>query len=401
MVGLVVGHALWQPGPATAVSNIGGSPGFSGAPGVSPSPGSSGPAISSGSSGPSNVSAIASRVDPGLVDINTSLAYRGAQAAGTGMVLTSTGEILTNNHVIEGETSLTVTDVGNGKTYAATVVGYDRTADVAVLQLRGASGLKTVATGNSSQVAVGQKIVGIGNAGGLGGTPSAAGGSVVALHQSIAAGDALDGTTEQLKGLFETNANIQPGDSGGPLVTTSMKVVGMDTAASAGFSYQPSNQSSGIQAYAIPIGQALSIAHAIVAGHASSAVHVGPTGFLGVEVASLPGGAGSGGAGSSSGAFGGRGSGGSGSAPGSSGGGSTPVPGAVVAGVLSGSPAQAAGLARGDVITSFNGRPVASPTALTNMIERFHPGDKVSVGWTDAAGQAHTALAQLAKGPPQ
>ena len=198
----------------------------------------SGPASSSAPGGPSNATAIASEVAPGLVDIESTLSYQGAEAAGTGMVLTSKGEILTNNHVIEGASSIRVVDVGNGKTYGATVVGYDRTADVAVLQLEHASGLQTVRLGNSSSVRKGQGVVGIGNAGGSGGTPSFAGGSVTALDQSITASDEAEGTSEQLTGLIETNADIQPGDSGGPLVNSSGKVIGMDTAASAGFSFE-------------------------------------------------------------------------------------------------------------------------------------------------------------------
>ena len=90
---------------------------------------------STGAGAPSDISSIATKVDPGLVDINTNLSYQDEQAAGTGMVLTSNGVILTNNHVIDGATSISVTDVGNGKTYTANVVGYDRTGDVAVIKL--------------------------------------------------------------------------------------------------------------------------------------------------------------------------------------------------------------------------------------------------------------------------
>ena len=121
-------------------------------------------------SGPSDVDAIAAKVDPGLVDVNMTLGYQQEQAAGTGIVLSSNGVILTNNHVIDGATSISVTDVGNHKTYTASVVGYDRTKDIAVLQLHNASGLQT-ATLNSSNVSVGQDVVGVGNAGGTGGHP--------------------------------------------------------------------------------------------------------------------------------------------------------------------------------------------------------------------------------------
>jgi hypothetical protein len=159
-----------------------------------PGSGSSG---SGGSGGLVDASSIAKRVDSGLVDINVTL-NGNEEAAGTGMVLTSNGEVLTNNHVIEGATSISVTDVGNGKTYGARFVGYDRTSHVAVLQLENASGLKTVSLGNSSSVSTGEAVVGIGNAGGSGGTPSYAGGSVIALDQSITATDQGDGTSENL-----------------------------------------------------------------------------------------------------------------------------------------------------------------------------------------------------------
>ncbi len=217
------------------------------------------------------------------MDINTNLSYQNEQAAGTGMVLTSDGEVLTNNHVIDGATSISVTDVGNGKTYSASVVGYDRTGDIAVIKLSGASGLQTVTT-NGGSAAVGQAVVGVGNAGGTGGTPSAAGGSITALDQSITASDNGGGNAENLTGLIEVNAGIQPGDSGGSLVNTQGQVIGMDTAASADSGYQV----SATQAYAIPINTALSVAHKIIAGQASSTIHIGPTGFLGLGIGSSP-----------------------------------------------------------------------------------------------------------------
>ena len=355
----------------------------------------SGNSGSSNSSGPSDVDAIASKVDPGLVDVNTSLGYQQVQAAGTGIVLTSNGVILTNNHVIDGATTISVTDVGNQKTYTASVVGYDRTQDIAVLQLHNASGLQTATLGNSSNASVGEDIVGIGNAGGSGGTPSAAGGTVTALNQSITASDEGDGTSEQLSGLIETNANIQPGDSGGALVDTSGHVLGVDTAASAGFSFQSNGNSQGNQGFAIPINTALSLARAIEAGSASSTVHIGQTAFLGVEVSASGGtGTGSGGGGGGFGGFFGGNSGNTGNT-GSS------VAGASIAQVVTNGPAQTAGLAQGDVITSLGGKSIGSADDLTSAMSAYHPGDKVTVGWTDSSGQTHTATVQLSSGPPQ
>ena len=192
----------------------------------------SGSSSSSGSSGSgsSDVSSVASAVDPALVDINVTLGYQSGRAAATGIVLNSSGLVLTNNHVVTGATSISATDVGNGQTYSATVLGYDRSHDIALIQLQGASGLKSAQLGDSSKVSVGDAVVALGNAGGVGGTPSAAAGSLVALDQQITAGDQGSGDSEQLTGMIQTDANIQPGDSGGPLVNTAGQVIGIDTA---------------------------------------------------------------------------------------------------------------------------------------------------------------------------
>jgi S1-C subfamily serine protease len=327
---------------------------------------------------------VASRVDPGLVDIVSTLGYQGAEAAGTGMVMTSSGEVLTNNHVIDGATSIRVTDIGNGKTYTATVVGYNKTDDVAVLQLQGASGLTTVSFGTSSDVTTGDTVVALGNAGGKGGTPSVAAGSITGLNRAITASDEGSGTSENLTGMFETNADIQPGDSGGSLVNAYGQVIGMDTAASSssdmsspfGSSYGQSSGSSSqseTQGFAIPINKALSIASGIVAGDASSTVHIGATGFLGVEV------------GSSSNSF----------MPGGEQGSS----GVTVQGTLPGSPAAAAGLSAGDTINAINGNAVSSSSGVESVISQYHPCDKLSVSWTDGYGQTHTSTITLANGP--
>ena len=204
-------------------------------------------------------------MDPALVDVVSTDGYQQATSAGTGIVLSSTGEMLTNNHVVNGATSIKVTDIGNGKTYTATVVGYDASHDVAVLQLQSASGLTVASLGDSSTVQVGDSVTALGNAEGKGGTPSVATGTVTALNQSITASDELSNVSEQLTGLIETNAPIQPGDSGGSLVNSYGQVIGMDTAASS--SYQAQGQSStATQAFSIPINEALSIAQQIEAG---------------------------------------------------------------------------------------------------------------------------------------
>jgi S1-C subfamily serine protease len=383
MASIALGHLLW-PGrspstnasASTPTTTPGGSTG--GGSGSTQNPfgdnnggnafnpsGGLGSSGSAGSGGPSGLSSIASQVDPALVDINVSFSYQQTGGAGTGIVLTPNGEVLTNNHVIEGATSISVTDIGNGRTYSASVVGYDPKDDVAVIQLSNASGLQTAKIGDSSKVTVGQAVVAIGNAGGTGGTPSAAGGSITGLDQAITASDELTGTSEDLTGLIETNADIQSGDSGGSLVTTSGQVIGMDTAASQGYSL--SSQTN--QGYAIPINQALSIASQIESGKGSSTVHVGPTAFLGVLISSS----------SSNFASG----------------------GAVVSGVVSGSAAAQAGLTRGDVVTSLGGQSVDVPSDLTKIVQTYKPGASVQLGWTDSSGQAHSATVTLGSGPAQ
>jgi S1-C subfamily serine protease len=396
-----------------------------------------------------STSQIASRVDPALVDVVSTDGDQQAESAGTGIVLSSNGVILTNNHVINGATSIKVTDIGNGKTYTAKIVGYDASHDVAVLQLQNASGLTVASLGNSSSVQTGDNVVALGNAGGKGGTPSVATGTVTALNQSITASDELSGAAEQLTGLIETNANIQPGDSGGSLVNVYGQVIGMDTAASGGSQGSGGSQSSSgssqtaEQAFAIPINEAVSIANQIESGNASGGIHLGATAFLGVEIGSSGSSSGSG-SGSGSGGIGGSGNGsgngfdpfgGSGSGFGGSGseidpfggigigssgsgfdpfGGSTgsgssgsqgstgsqgTTSGVAISGALSGSPAANAGLGGGDTITSVGGQSVSSSQDIANVLVKYHPGQSISVSWVDSSGQSHTANVTLASGP--
>jgi S1-C subfamily serine protease len=154
------------------------------------------------------------------------------------MVLTSSGEILTNNHVIRGATTIRIVVPGATHRYTARVVGYEVVDDVAVLKAVRASNLKTVSTAASAAVRVGARVTAVGN--------------------------------------------LQPGDSGGPLLNGSRKAIGMDTAAASNFVFR----STAGDGYAIKIGKALSLAKQIVAGHASARVHVGATAFLGVQVQS-------------------------------------------------------------------------------------------------------------------
>jgi S1-C subfamily serine protease len=323
------------------------------------------PSSGSSSSGSLNAAAIAAKVNPAVVDINTVLGYQQASAAGTGMVITSNGEVLTNNHVVQGATSIKVTIPSTGKTYSANVLGTAPSQDVALLQLQGASGLKTVSLGDASKVSTGDPVLAIGNALGKGGTPAVTQGTVSAVNQAITAGDPAAGTSERLTGLIQTDAQLQPGDSGGPLVNSSAQVIGMDTAASSGMQFDTSSTAG----FAIPINTAMSIAHQIEQGKASSTVLIGQTGFLGVQVRDAT---------SAS---------------------TGQTAGAQIVGVASNSPADAAGLTAGDVITTFDNKPVTSSSGLTSLVNTHHPGDRVQVGWVDQSGQSHTAIVHLTTGP--
>jgi len=306
---------------------------------------------STGSEASSGTTATAAQ-SVGIVDITTVLRYQNGQAAGTGMVLTSDGEVLTNNHVVDGATGITVTVAGTGRSYAATVVGTDPSDDVAVLRLSDASGLQTARLSDTA-AEVGEAVTGVGNAGGTG-TLTAAAGSVTALDQTITASDENGGNAEQLSGLIQTDAAIQAGDSGGPLFDTATgRVIGMDTAASSG---------GAAQGYAIPISTAEAIARQIESGVDNATVHQGYPGFLGVSVQDGTG-------------------------------------GAAVAGVLSGGPAAQAGITAGDVITAIGGTTVGSADDLSTALAGHQPGDQVRVTWTTADGSAQAATVTLATGP--
>ena len=301
------------------------------------------------SSGTTTVASTAQQV--GIVEIDTVLQYENAQAAGTGMILTSDGEILTNNHVVQGATSISVTISSTGVTYAATVVGTAPTDDVAVLQLSNASGLQTAQL-STSAATVGEAVTGVGNAGGTG-TLTAATGTVTALDQSITASDANGGDAEQLSGLIETDAAIQAGDSGGPLYGDDGTIIGMDTAASSG---------GPADAYAIPIANAEAVATQIEAGVDDATIHQGLPAFLGVSL-------------------------------------QDGTEGATVAGVLSGGAAENAGLTAGDVVTSIDGTAISSAGDVRSALAGYDPGDQVIVTWTTATGATGASTVILGTGP--
>jgi S1-C subfamily serine protease len=370
---IAVGHAVGDAASATLRFSPGWAPFAASSPANSPLVNSSIPSDEA-----VDLAVLAATVNPALVDVNTQLGYQNAEAAGTGIVLTPSGEVLTNNHVINGATSISVTDIGNGQTYPATVVGYDRSHDIAVLQLQGASGLRTAPIGDSSEVAIGNQIAAIGNAGGVGGTPSTTTGTVSGLNQTIAVSDDSSESAQRLTGLIQVAASVQPGDSGGPLVNAAGQVIGINTAGSSGTQFDTADD----QGYAIPINDAIAVGKQIRRGTGSPTVHIGPTGVLGVAVQDAVPHERS----HRHGRFGSQ---------------YFPdVSGAVVADVLPGSPAEQAGLSQGDTITSLNGTAVDSFDTLTTLLVGKHPGDQVRLEWASPFGQRQAATVQLVAGPP-
>jgi S1-C subfamily serine protease len=322
------------------------------------------PSVGAGSGG-IDAHGVASKVNPAIVDVNTEI------GAGTGMLVTSSGEVLTNNHVIEGASDIEVSVAGHSNRLRATVMGEDPTADVALVRIQGLSGLPTVSLAGPSAARVGEPVVAIGNAGGQGGTPEVTQGSVTGLDKSITAGDP-SGSPEQLKGLIQTNAPIQEGDSGGALADASGKVLGMVTA---GGSEGRGRASSGASTvgFAIPASTAHDVVRQIESGKGSGSVIIGLPGYLGVEVQSLT--------------------------PSAADRlGLTVSSGALVARVVHGSPADTLGITESSVITAINGTAVSSADTLGQALHALKPGEQVKVSWVDQSGN-HAGNATLTSGP--
>jgi S1-C subfamily serine protease len=306
--------------------------------------------------------AIAAKVEPAVVEITTTLAGGQGQAAGTGMVITSSGEVLTNNHVIENAGRIRARIGGSGSSHSAKVLGYNVKEDIALLKVDGVSNLKTVATDASPSV--GESVVALGNGGGRGATSDVASGSVTALGEAITVSD-VTGGGQRLTNLIRIDAPLQPGDSGGPLIDADGEVIGVNTAASQG-GFRLRSSSTG---YAVPIKTALTVADQIQSGQGGGDTHVGERAFIGVSIQN------------------------GGVRDGSS------ASGPTVGGVQSGSPAERAGIGQGSVITSVAGKTVRSVDDIASALAPYHPGDKVDLSWTDSSGHRHTAGVTLGSGP--
>jgi S1-C subfamily serine protease len=372
----------------------------------SPLPSTAVPAPSSGAPGS------LSKVAQGVVIINTALQYSSERAAGTGMVINAgKGLVLTNNHVIENSTKITATLPGTGQRFAAKVLGYDMTGDIALIQLQNASGLHQVPIGDSTKVKVGDAVTALGNAQGQNRIVPAHG-HITGVDRTITASDQGGAVkSETLHGMLQTDAGIVSGDSGGPLVSEAGQVIGMDTA---GNDVSMPDQQQTAAGFAIPINTALSVAREIAAGRASSTISIGYPPFIGIYVAQ----------GDSSdprqqaeaqqqnngfggfGGFGGQGNGQGQSCYNNDS--NLPVPdtiapassGTLVVGTICGSPAADAGLTAGSVITAINGQAIGAPQTVHDALAKFHPGDTVSLTWVTPSGQHKTASVTLKEGPP-
>lgn len=287
----------------------------------------------------------------GLVRIVSTMKYNQAKAAGTGMVLTSNGEVVTNHHVVEGSTSIKVKVMSTGKTYSAKVVGTDAMDDVAVLQLTGASGLSTVTT-DSDAVSVGDAVTAVGDANGTVDYLSAAKGQVLATGQSITTQSEATASSERLTGMIKISSDVISGDSGGATYDSEGEVLGMTTAASSG--------SADVVGYAVPIAKVLRIAGDLESGVTSSKYAYGSPAFLGIGLAET---------------------------------------GTTVQGVYEGTSAAKAGISAGDRITAVGSTEVTTSAQLHTAIGKRSPGDRVSIAWTDPAGGSHTATVTLGTGP--
>jgi S1-C subfamily serine protease len=306
---------------------------------------------------------VAAKVTPAIVNINTTLAG-GGSAAGTGLIVTSSGEILTNDHVVRGSTSITVSIQGRSQTYPATVIAVDQAADVALIKIDGVSGLPTVKFADSGSLKVGDSVVAIGNALGRGGAPPWTQGSVTALDQTITASEGRS-SSETLTGMIESDAVIYQGDSGGALVNASGQVVGMITAGQA----QGFRSAGSDVGYAITSNTALKVVNRIRAGEQAADLTYGQIGYMGVTAQTL-------------------------TASGAAQLGLSVSSGALIVGVQPGSPAEAAGITQGSAITKVGSATVTSTDTLGSAVKAHKPGEKVSVTWVNKTG-THTASVSL------
>ncbi|HMC07758.1 MAG TPA: trypsin-like peptidase domain-containing protein, partial [Actinomycetota bacterium] len=287
-------------------------------------------------------------VEPGVITISTTGPtgnFGGqSQGQGTGMVLDSQGNVLTNAHVVAGATTVNVQVFGQPTIYQAKVLGADTADDVAIIQIQNAGPLTPVPLGHSSGLQVGDPVVAIGNALGLSpGGPTVTSGIISGLNRSLSANN------QRLVNLIQTDAPINPGNSGGPLVDAGGQVIGMNTAVS--------NDGQNV-GFAIAIDRITPLVDSLKKGTVPSSNQ----GFLGVSIQNAPSG------------------------------------GAQITAVTPGSPATAAGLQVGDVITAVNGQAVATSAEAADAVASNPAGSKVTIKFR-RGGASRTVTATLTSRP--
>ncbi|HWD72741.1 MAG TPA: trypsin-like peptidase domain-containing protein [Actinomycetota bacterium] len=309
-------------------------PGKAGAQGAAPT----------GTASALDIRAVLRAVEPGVVVITDFSAGSSgdtqASGQGSGMVLDTQGDVLTNAHVVTGATTLSVQVFGQPSIYQAKVLGVDTADDVAVIQIQNPGKLTPIPLGSSAGAQIGDPVVAIGNALGL-----APGGPTVTSGIISGLGRSLSTNTERLTGLLQTDAALNPGNSGGPLADASGKVIGMNTAVS--------TDGQGV-GFAIPIDKITPLIDQLKKGNTAAR----PQGFLGVSLSTATSG------------------------------------GAQITAVSAGTPAAAAGLQVGDVVTSIDSQAITSSGDAADYIASQTPGTRVTIHY-QRGGAAQTATATL------
>lgn len=302
---------------------------------------------------PGSVAAAAAKAMPSTVDIQVNLTNGSAE--GSGIVLTADGDVLTNNHVVEGAQGAIGVTLADGSEHTATVLGTSPSYDLAVIKLQGVSGLTPATLGQTSDVQVGQQVVAIGSPQGLTGTVTD--GIVSALNRTVAV-QSDSGASVVYNGL-QTDAAINPGNSGGPLVNLDGQVVGVNSAIATASSSSSTGQGGSIGlGFAIPVDQAKRVAQEIMSNGSATKPVLGVAGSVNSAQSTSTG------------------------------------TGAQISTVSAGSPAATAGLKAGDVVTKVGSARVEDFADLIARIGSNAPGAKVALT-VGTGSTAHTVEVTL------
>ena len=292
-----------------------------------------------GSAPAGDVEKVAQKLLPSVTQVN--VAGGGQAGSGTGIIISSDGQILTNNHVVESAAdggSITVS-FNDGSNANAEILGRDAVTDLAVIKADGKSGLQPATLGTSADLKVGQEVVAIGSPFGLESTVTS--GIISALNRPVASSDA-GGSEQTVFPAIQTDAAINPGNSGGPLVDLEGRVIGINSAIRSNGTTSTDAGSIGL-GFAIPIDLAKNVSQQLVKGdkveHARIGVTVGPA-IAKDDITGI---------------------------------------GAEVKEVTEGSAGDKAGLEKGDIITAVNDAPVVSSNALVAAIRGYEPGETVEL----------------------